>query len=50
MHEYFHTAFGWCLWDVTAIAVCAVMIGVLVVHTVKQHKREKNFQEELDNK
>ena len=47
MHAYFHTTFGFCLWDLLALIVLAVMIVVLVVHIVKQRRREKDFEKDL---
>ena len=50
MHEYFHTKFGFCLWDIGALIVLAVMIIVLVVHMARQKKRESDFEDELSAK
>lgn len=47
MHEYFHTKFGFCLWDIGALAALAAMVVILAVHLVKQRKREHNFEAEL---
>lgn len=50
MHEYFHTTFGFCLWDICALIVLVAMVVVLVVHIVKQKKRERDFEDELSEK
>lgn len=47
MHEYFHTRFGFCLWDVGALAVLVLIVAILIVHTVRQRKRERDFEDEL---
>lgn len=47
MHEYFHTRFGFCLWDAGALAVLALIVVVLAVHIVRQNKRERDFVDEL---
>ena len=50
MHEYFHTRFGFCLWDLGALVVLIVMVIVLIVHIIKQKKRESDFEDELSAK
>lgn len=50
MHEYFHTRFGYCLWDIGALAVLVLMVVVLIVHIAKQKKREREFEDELSEK
>ena len=50
MHEYFHTKFGFCMWDVGALIVLVVMIIILIVHIAKQKKRESDFEDELSAK
>ena len=50
MHTYFHTTFGFCLWDAGALAALAVMVIVLVVHIIRQKKRERDFEDELSEK
>ena len=47
MHQYFHTQFGFCLWDLGALVALAAMIVVLAVHVVKQKKRQRDFEDEL---
>lgn len=47
MHEYIHTKFGFCLWDVGALAALAVVVTILIVHCVRQKKRERDFEEQL---
>lgn len=50
MHEYFHTRFGFCLWDAAALAVLVLMVAVLAVHIVRHRKRERDFEDELSEK
>ena len=50
MHEYFHTKFGFCLWDAGALVALAAMIIVLAVHIVRHKKRERDFEDELSEK
>ena len=50
MHEYFHTKFGFCLWDLGALIVLLAMIIVLVVHVIRQKKREHDLEDELSEK
>ena len=50
MHEYFHTTFGFCLWDVAALIVLVAMVVVLVAHIIRQKKRERDFEDELSEK
>ncbi len=50
MHEYFHTKFGFCMWDVGALVLLAAVIIVLAVHMVRQKKREREFEAELADK
>ena len=33
MHEYFHTRFGFCMWDAGALILLAAVVVILVVHT-----------------
>ena len=47
MHQYFHTTFGFCLWDLLALIVFAVIVVVLVVHIRNQKKRQKELEEQL---
>ena len=50
MHEYFHTRFGFCLWDIGALIALVLMVVVLIVHIVRQKKRESDFEDELSAK
>ena len=50
MHEYFHTRFGFCLWDLAARIVLVVMVVVLVVHIIRQKKRESDFEDALSER
>ncbi len=47
MHEYFHTTFGFCLWDLAALAVLVLIVVILVLHVVRQRRRERDMQDEL---
>ena len=49
MHEYFHTKFGFCMWDVGALILLAAVIVVLVVHVIRQKKRERDLEDELSD-
>lgn len=50
MHEYFHTRFGFCLWDIGALIALAAIVVVLVVHIIRQKKRENELEDELSEK
>lgn len=47
MHEYLHSRFGFCLWDVGSLVILVLMVAVLAVHIVRQRKRERDFEDEL---
>ena len=49
--SYFvHNSLGLHFWDLPALLVGVIMIVMLIVHTHNQKKREKDFEEELDQK
>ena len=48
MHQYFHTTFGFCPWDILALIVFAVMAVTLIVHIYKQKKRQNALEDELE--
>ena len=48
MHTYFHTTFGFCLWDLLALFVLVAMVIVLAVHITKQKKRQKELEKQLE--
>lgn len=50
MHEYFHTKFGFCPWDLGALLALAAIVIVLVVHIIRQKKREHELEDELSEK
>lgn len=50
MHEYFHTRFGFCMWDIGALILLVAMVVVLVVHIIRQKKRENDLEDELSEK
>lgn len=47
MSEMIHTTLGFCFWDIPALIILTAMVIVLIVHIVRQKKREKNMEEEL---
>ena len=47
MHQYFHTTFGFCLWDLLALIIFVVLILVLVIHNRSQKKRRKELEAQL---
>ena len=47
MHTYFHTTFGFCLWDLLALIVLIAIVVVLAVHVANQRKRQKEFEKEM---
>ena len=47
MHQYFHTTLGFCMWDILALIVLAVMVVTLIVHIYKQKRRQNGFEKEL---
>ena len=48
MHQYFHTTFGFCLWDIGALVVFIVMAVTLIGHIYKQKKRQNELEDELE--
>lgn len=50
MNEFVHTTLGFCFWDIPALIVLIAMIVVLVLHIIKQKRREKEFEDELSEK
>ena len=44
MHEYFHTNFGFGLWDAAALAVLAIMVIVLIVHVIRQKSAKRTWR------
>ena len=50
MHEVFHTKFGFCPWDIAAVIVLVALVAVLVVHVVKQKRREHKLEDALNEK
>ena len=50
LHSQFHTQFGFCPWDIAALLVLVAMVVVLVVHNIRQKKRERDFEGELSEK
>ncbi len=48
MHQYFHTTFGFCLWDILALIVLVLLVVVLVVHIVRQKKRQHDLEKQLN--
>ncbi len=50
MHEFFHTKFGFCMWDAGALVLLAAVVILLAAHVVRQRKREREFEAELADK
>ena len=50
MHEYFHTTFGIYPWDLGALIALLLMVVVLVVHVIRQKKRQHDLEDELSEK
>ena len=48
MHQYFHTTFGFCMWDILALIVLAAMVVTLIVHIYKQKRRQSKLEDELE--
>ena len=48
MHQYFHTTFGFCLWDILALIVFLAMVVTLIGHIYKQKKRQNKLEDELE--
>ncbi len=49
MHQYFHTMFGFCLWDGLALGVLAAIAAVLAVHMVARRRRQNKLEQELED-
>lgn len=45
-----HTSFGWCTWDLPSLIVLIAMVVIFALHRYQQHKREKNYEDELADK
>ena len=50
MHQHFFVNLGSCIWDVVALAVLAVMVGLLIVHIWQRKKRLAELEQELAEK
>lgn len=50
MHQYFHTTFGFCLWDVLALIVFIAIVAALVVHLYKQKKRQNELEQDVSER
>ena len=50
MHQYFHTVFGFCLWDVLALGVLAAIVAVLAFHMVTRRRRQNKLEQELEKR
>lgn len=48
IYDYVHDVLGIHFWDIPAIIVVILMIVIAVVHTIRQKKREKDFEDEMD--
>ncbi len=47
-HQSIHLSYGFCLWNLLALIVTAILVVVLVVHAFKQKKRRKKMEEKLE--
>ena len=50
MHQYFHTVFGFCLWDALALGVLAAIVAVLAVHIAARRRRRNKLEQELEKR
>lgn len=50
MDQFFHTTFGFCIWDAAALLVVFAIVLVLVVHVVRSNKREEEMRSELSDR
>ncbi len=50
VHQYFHTVFGFCLWDALALGVLAVIVAMLAVHAAARRRRRNKLEQELENR
>lgn len=50
LYQFIHNSLGLCFWDIPALLVGIMMIVVFAVHRHNQKKREKDFEEELEEK
>lgn len=48
LHQTLHAQSGICLWTLLAIIVFLIMVVILIVHLVKQNRREYKFEKELE--
>lgn len=47
MHQYFHATLGFCMWDLLALLILAVMVAVLVIYICNQKKRQSALEYQL---
>ena len=47
MHTYFHTTFGFCLWDLLALAILVAVVIMLTIHVYHHRQRQKELEKEL---
>lgn len=50
MYNFIHQTLGLCFWDLPALLLGVLMIVMFAVHRHNQKKREKDFEEELEEK
>lgn len=50
MYSFVHTSLGLCFWDIPTIIVAVLGIVMFAVHKHNQKKREKDFEDELEQK
>lgn len=49
LYQFIHSL-GLCFWEIPALLVGVIMIVMLAVHKHNQKKREKDFEDELEEK
>lgn len=50
LYQFVHNSLGLHFWDIPALLVGVIMIVVFAVHRHNQKKREKDFEDELEEK
>ena len=48
--QFVHNSLGLCFWELPALLIGVIMIVMLAVHKHNQKKREKDFEDELEEK
>lgn len=50
MDAFFHTTFGFCMWDLAALLVLLALVVALIVHIVHAKRREARLEDQLSEK